>query len=65
MESQTPNWTRLLGSSVHEAARGVQSELKMLYLVDATLGHSPERVHDDFVVLLERLREIGFEVNGS
>ena len=32
---------------------------------DATLGDSPERVHDDLVVLLERLRAIGLEVNGS
>ena len=36
MESQTPNWTHLLCSIIDEAARGVQSELKMLYLVDAT-----------------------------
>ena len=32
---------------------------------DATLGDSPERVHNDLVVLLERLRAIGLEVNGS
>ena len=32
---------------------------------DATHGDSPERVHDDLVVLLERLRAIGMEVIGS
>ena len=32
---------------------------------DATLGNSPERVHDDLVVLMERLRAIGLEVNES
>ena len=37
----------------------------MWYLDDATLGDSPERVYDDLVVLLERLRAIGLEVNGS
>ena len=35
------------------------------YLDEATLGDSPKRVHEDLVVLLERLRAIGFEVNGS
>ena len=37
----------------------------MWYLDDATLGDSPERVYDDLVVLLERLRAICLEVNGS
>ena len=32
---------------------------------DATLGDSPERVYDDLVVLLERLRAIGLEIIGS
>ena len=36
-----------------------------MYLDDATLGDSPDRVHDDLVVLLERLRAIGLEFNGS
>ena len=36
----------------------------MWYSDDATLGDSRERVHDDLVVLLERLRAIGLEVNG-
>ena len=30
-----------------------------------TLGDSPERVYDDFVVLLKRLRAISLEINGS
>ena len=62
-----PNWTRTLALSVDEAARGVQSEFNVWYLDDATLGDSPERVHNDLVVLvlLERLRAIGLEVNGS
>ena len=50
---------------VDEAARGVQSEFNVWYLDDATLGDSLERVHDDLVVLLESLRAIGLEVNGS
>ena len=37
----------------------------MWYLDDATFGVSPERIHDDLVVLLERLRAIGLEVSGS
>ena len=52
-------------SSVDEAARCVQSEFNAWYLDNATLGDSPERVYDDLVVLLERLRAIGLEVNGS
>ena len=55
----------LFSLSVDEAARGVQSEFNAWYLDDATLGDSPERVHDDLVVLLARLRAIGLEVNGS
>ena len=50
---------------VDEAVRGVKSELNVWYSDDATLGDYPERVHDDLVVLLERLRAIGLEVNGS
>ena len=41
------------------------SEFNVWYLDDATLGDSPERVYDDLVVLLERLRAIGLEVNWS
>ena len=55
----------LFALSVDEAARGVQSEFNVWYLDDATLGYSQERVHDDLVVLQERLRAIGLEVNGS
>ena len=55
----------LFALSVDEAARGVQSEFNVWYLDDATLGDSPERIHDDLVVLLERHRAIGLEVNGS
>ena len=55
----------LFALSVDEAARGVQSEFNVWYLDDATLGDSPERVYDDLLVLLERLRAIGLEVNGS
>ena len=55
----------LFALSVDEAARGVQSEFNVWYLDDATVGDSPERVHNDLVVLLERLRAIGLEVNGN
>ena len=55
----------LFALSVDEAGRGVQSEFNVWYLDDATLGDSPERVQDDLVVLLERLRAIGLEVDGS
>ena len=55
----------LIALSFDVAARGVQSEFNVWYLDDATLGDSLERVHDDLVVLLERLRAIGLEVNGS
>ena len=44
----------LFALSVDEAARGVQSELNVWYLDDATLGDSPES-----------LRAIGLEVNVS
>ena len=37
----------------------------MWYLDDATLGDYPERVYNYLVALLERLRAIGLEVNGS
>ena len=55
----------LFALSVDEAARGVESEFNVRYLDDATLGDSPERVYDDLVALLERIRAIGLEVNGS
>ena len=55
----------LFAISVDEAAWDVQSEFNVWYLDDANLGDSPERVHNDLVVLLERLRAIGLEVNGS
>ena len=51
--------------SVDEAARGVQSEFNVCYFDDATLGEYPERVHDDLVVLLKKIRAIVLEVNGS
>ena len=50
---------------VDEATRGVQSGFNVWYLDDDTLGESPERVRDDLVVLLERLKAIDLEVNGS
>ena len=55
----------LFALSVDKAARGVQCEFNVWYLDDAALGDSPERVHDDLVVLLKRLRAIGLEVNGT
>ena len=51
--------------SVDEAVWGVKPELNVWYFDDATLGDYPERIHDYLVVLLERLRAIGLEVNGS
>ena len=48
-----------------EADRGVQFEFYVWYLDNATLGDCRGRVHGDLVVLLERLRAIGLEVNGS
>ena len=51
--------------SVEEAVRGVKSDLNVWYSDDDTLVDYRERVHDDLVVLLERLRAIGLEVNGS
>ena len=65
IEQGDPIGPALFALSVDEAARGVQSEFNVYFLDDATLGDSPERVHDDFGVLLERLRAIGLEVNGS
>ena len=53
----------LFALSVDEAAQGFQSEFNVWYLDDATLGDSLERVPDDLVVLLERLRLIDLEVN--
>ena len=50
---------------VNEAARGIQSEFNVWYLDDASLEDSPEKDHDNLVVLLERLRAIDLEVNGS
>ena len=41
--------------SVDEAAQGAQSEFNVWHLDDSILGDSPERVHNDLVVLLERL----------
>ena len=55
----------LFALSVDEAARDVQSEFNVWYLDDTTLGDSPERVYNDLVVLLERLRAIGMVANES
>ena len=55
----------LFALSVDEDARGVLSELNIWYLDDATLGDFPERDYNDLVVLLERLRVIGLDVNRS
>ena len=65
IQQRDPIYPALFALSVDEAARGVQSEFNVWYLDDATLGDSQERVHDDLVVLLEGLRAIGLEVNGS
>ena len=54
----------LFALSVDEAARGVLSAFNVRYLNNATLGDYPERVHDDLMLSLERLRAIGLEVNG-
>ena len=54
----------LFALSVDKSARGVQSEFNVWYLNDATFGDSPKRIHDNLVVLLERLRAISLEVNG-
>ena len=51
--------------SVDEAARGVQFEFNVWYLDDATFGDFSERIHDDLVVLLEKLRAIGLDVYGN
>ena len=51
----------LFALSVDVAARGVQSEFNVWYLDDANLGDSSESVHDDLLVLLER---ISLEING-
>ena len=56
----------LFALSVDEAARGVQSELNVWYFDDVTLRDLVVPLnHDDLVVLLERLRAIGLQVNGS
>ena len=65
IQQRDPIGPALFAVSIDEAARGVQSEFNVWYLDDATHGDSPERVYDDLVVLLERLRAIGLEVNGS
>ena len=54
----------LFALTVDEAARGVHLEFNVWSLDYATLEESTERVHDDLVVLLERLRAIGLDVNG-
>ena len=63
--AENPIGPALFALSDDEAAGGVQSELNVWYLDDATLGDSPERIHKDLAVLLEKLRAIGLEVNGS
>ena len=55
----------LFALTIDEAVRGVQSEFNVWYLDDATLGGSPEGVHDDLVTLLDKLAAIGLEVNSS
>ena len=55
----------LFALAVDEAARGVQSELNIWYLDDATLGDAPEKVHEDLVRLMEKLSTLGLEINGG
>ena len=52
----------LFALSDDDAARGVPSEFNVWYSEDATLGDSPERVHDNLVVFLETLSAIGLEL---
>ena len=63
IQQGTPIGPSLFTLSVDEAARSVQSEFNVWYLDEATLGDSSERVHEDLVALLKRLRVIDFEVN--
>ena len=55
LQQGVPIGPALFALSVVEAASGVQSEFNLWYLDNATLADSPERVDDNFVVLLERL----------
>ena len=55
----------LFALSVNEAARGVQSEFNVWYLDDATLGDSPERVHEDLVVLLRGSEQLAWRSMGA
>ena len=53
--AEKPNWTYpFFDPTVDKADRCVLSEFNVWYLDDATFGDSPERVHADLVVLLER-----------
>ena len=65
IQQKDPNGTAFFALSTDEAARGVHSVLNIWCLNDTTLSDSPERIHDDLVVFLERLIAIGSEVNRS
>ena len=65
IQQGTPIGPSLFTLSVDEAARSVQSEFNVWYLNETTLGDSSERVHEDLVVLLKRLRVIVIRANVS
>ena len=60
-----PIGATLFALSVDEAALGVQLEFNVWYFDDATFGNSLERIHNNLVVLLERLRAIDLEIMGA
>ena len=60
-----PIGATLFALSVDEAALGVQLEFNVWYFDDTTFGNSSERIHNNLVVLLERLRAIDLEVMGA
>ena len=45
-----PNGPALFALSVDKTAQGIQSEVNVWYLDNATLEDSPDRVHNDLVV---------------
>ena len=55
----------LFSLGVDQIVQGLQSEFNVWYLDDATLGDTPETVLRDISAMVDRLSELGLEVNGD
>ncbi|KAL0879439.1 hypothetical protein ABMA27_003190 [Loxostege sticticalis] len=55
----------LFSLAIHKAISNIQSPLNVWYLDDGTVGGETDRVKQDLLTLITRLRDLGLEVNSA